>query len=453
MEIKTTWNKPSSQEIRRNDGERWQAQLVSLGADQDIPEAFLNDPSQLLPLANSYLKAAVLEDKHTAYVRLSERAYEHVLSLPGHEDDLMALRGLAYLYYREFNYYSLWRRQIRGKMFLSKDVCENKAIELYDRIIAISGNTGDYYRYAYLLYNSSTVFSPDKDFSTILEKKRQAYDLYHLAVTSYDSLDEKRRDSLLHIYIKASYGLARCGLELINSRSRVLDELVVLFDYDAPTFGNRLDSRNRLIQVCDAIEIVREFEGLPAFIDDMDAIIKKKHLVEHSWDVYYTLGKAQDLARQYKLADDTEQAYADAERYYRYACEIDAQRRENHLPVSEFTHMYMALFNLYLRNRQESAFKSAWQRYSTVVPFSLVDKLLFQARWHIVKRDYSRAGDVLQECQQKRGITSGASKKADLLLDMIHLATQGINADIEKKYKPYQLKQFNNLRLHLNDIS
>lgn len=434
------------------DIEKWKNYLVEVGAEKNIPDKFFNSAEDLLKIGFVYSRASVAIEDHNDYVKLAETAYRMVLSMAGQEDNKSALRGLAYLYYREYNYYGLWLRKNRGNMVYSKEECEQTAIDIFEKLLNLGGNVGDYYRYAYLLYNSSSSFSPTIEFSTIIDKKAKAFSLYQDAIRSYDQMGDDDRKSLHHTYIKACYGLARCGLELICTRSKMLDELVVLFHYNAPTYGDSKLAEQRFSDILNCMEVVRDAEGLPCTIEDMETVAFSSHPIERSWDIYYMLGKMYDYAYQYKLVDDLESAYELAKKYYSYSCEIDYVRRTAKLPASRFTHMYTALFNLLLRGRQESMFHELYEKYNSIVGFNGLDQMILQARWMIAKENYTDAKKILLNCKNGEGVYGFVSKRIELLLDLIHVATNGYSEEFEKRYKPYQLRQLNNLSAYMKAI-
>ena len=435
-----------------NDIEKWEAQLTEMGAVDNIPDDSYGSAEVLNKLAYLYTRASISVSRHNDYFKLAESAYKAALSMEGHEDDRSALRGLAYIYYREFNYFGLWQRRNHGRMVCSKESCEHNAMVLYDRLIELGGNVNDYYRYAYLLYNSSSSFSETTEYADVLAKKERSFSLYHDAIAAYGTLEDENKETMYRTYIKACYGLARCGLELLCSRSRLLDELVVLFNFESQLYTDHVLETQRFQDIQTCLQIVLESENLPVVIEKgINSIAKKAQDVEKSWDIYYSLGNMYDYAFQYKLVDDLEGAYQSAIQYYTYSCDIDYIRRKENLPTSRFTHMYTALFNILLRGRQESAFCKAWKKYNDIIQFSVLERTVLQARWKIAKKDYSSAQSLLLDCKKEKG-DSFLQRRVEMLLDLLHIVTKGISQEVENKYRPYQVRQFNKLLIHMNDM-
>ena len=70
-----------------------------------------------------------------------------------------------------------------------------------------------------------------------MEKRKKAYIIYLQAVEQYEHLQEKEKKRLQRIYIKSCYGVCRCGLGLIAKRSSLLNELILLFDFQPKEQG------------------------------------------------------------------------------------------------------------------------------------------------------------------------------------------------------------------------
>ncbi|WP_317381819.1 hypothetical protein [Megasphaera stantonii] len=372
-------------------------------------------------------------------LQLAEQAYCAVLADPARRDDRCALQGLASLYYRD--YMVRFTSRPFGALPYDKQECFQKARDTLELLLEKGRQPEQLYRYAQILYRNAKDGQGQGDFAALCRQKEQAYRVYDETV----SLLEKWGPADKGLYCRACYGLSRCGLESFSLNSFVLEELMLVFSVPSSVYGNRGGHLARLRRIYDCLERVLEIEGLPRHIEDMAAVIQAKQAYEKSWDIYYLLGKLFDCAGQFSLCHNKESARRLAERYYSYACEIDAARRRAQQRVPGFQHMYTALLTFYQRHRREDQFYAAWEQYHPLVGFSAEFHFLSQARWLIIRKEYEAARHYLAAQLQERQWSHSVVRRAVVLQDMVQVAISGSTTGLQGIYKPFQMQQLDKI--------
>lgn len=375
------------------------------------------------------------EYKQSACLQLAEQAYCAVLADPVQNGNMRALQGLSSLYYRD--YMMRFTSKASGMLAYTNGECCQKAKDALARLLQHERQPETLYRYAQVLYRSAKDGQWKGEFVHLCRQKEQAYALYDEAA----AMQEKWGAADKGLYCRTCYGLCRCGLEMFSLHSVLLEELMLLFGVSSMLYGSRSDHITRLRRLYHCLEQVLDIEQLPRRTDDLTAVIQAKQTYERSWDIYYLLGKLFDYAGQFSLCHNRSNAYHLAERYYRYACEIDMTRRQSHQAVSGFDHMYTALLTLHLRQHREDRFYADWERYHPVVGFSSEFHFMSQARWLIIKKDYAAAQHFLAAQLQDGRWSAGTRRRADVLQDLVQVAVSGSTAGLRGTYKPFQLKQ------------
>jgi len=427
----------------------WQYCLQQLQAENSIPNEYKNSPVLLNKLAFIYMHAARAEEQHAKYIKLAHQTYTIALQKTKNEENHNTIKGMAYLYYSEYIGYNSLLFSNKSSWPLSIDECERNADILYEKIRLHKPDVLDLYRYAHLLYMASNNIHSVQSFSEIMEKRKKAYILYLQAVEKYEHLPEKEKKRLQRIYIKSCYGVCRCGLGLIAKRSSLLNELILLFDFQPKEQGITPFEMKKFSEINHCLTRILQEEGLPADtgdIIDIQTLANREQIIARSWDVYYMIGKFYDYSLQYTRCSDPALLYKKAEKYYTLACEIDCIRRQNQKMISGFKHMYFGLFKLYLRSHQEDAFCKSWDKYYYITNFEDSYRFLFQARWLILKKEYGEAKNVLEQCSEMiKEKNNNVSRKINQLLDIVYIMIEKNSCNIEEKYKPYQRKYFNEL--------
>ncbi|MCI1822077.1 MAG: hypothetical protein LKI76_03730 [Megasphaera sp.] len=428
----------------------WQLCLQQLQAENKIPTEYKNSPVLLNKLAFIYMHAARSEEQHAKYIKLAHQTYAAALQKTENEkENYNSIKGMAYLYYSEYIGYNSLLFSNKASWPISIEECERNADILYEKIRLHRPDVLDLYRYAHLLYMASNNIHSIQSFGEIMEKRKKAYIIYLQAVEQYEHLQEKEKKRLQRIYIKSCYGVCRCGLGLIAKRSSLLNELILLFDFQPKEKEISSFEMKKFSEISHCLKCILREECLPTDagdIIDIQTLANREQIIARSWDVYYMIGKFYDYSLQYTRCSDPHILYEKAEKYYKLACEIDCIRRQNKKMASGFKHMYMGLFKLYLRNRQEEAFYKSWNTYYYIIDFDDSYRFLFQARWLILKKEYREAKKLLEQCSEMiKGKNNNVNRKIDQLLDIVHILIEKNSCNIEEKYKPYQRKYLNEL--------
>lgn len=355
----------------------------------------------------------------SAYYPWIEKIYTAVLAEPSQCGNVQALQGLASLYYRDY----MTRFTSKSKKLLpyTKGESCQKAKHALMLLLKHKRTPEIVYQYAQLLYRHAKDGQWKGKISDLRRQKEQAYALYDESV----AMQEKWGIKHMGLYCRSCYGACRCGLELFSHRSVRQEELALAFGMPSTLHGRRADHILRLRRLYYCLHQVLKTENLPHCMDDIRAVVQSRQVYERSWDVYYLLGKLFDYASQFSLCHNRDQAYFFAERYYKYACEIDRMRRQIHQSVPGFSHMYTSLLTLYLRHHREDNFYDAWERYHPVVRFSSDFHFLSHVRWLIIKKNYDAAQHFLASHLQDGQWNAGTKRRAAVLQDLIQAAVSG----------------------------
>ncbi len=316
-----------------------------------------------------------------AYVRLAASIYMQMLQQAVPPWELIALRGMAAIYYQEYLGYGKPGKNRQGMITTSKTACCEQVETYFTAILQRDRRSDDMYAYAQFLYKESGSFHGQASFSQRLAQQKQAYALYEESAMQIESADTEKDTQL---YFQICYGLCRCGLTFFSLRSILSEELLLLFSAAVPLYGKREEHLQRLRRIYTCMDKVLSLAELPRKTDAIQTVAQSKQPYGQSWNIYYLLGKLFDCAVQFSLCRDKSMSRAMAEQYYTYACEIDFMRRRACLPVSGFSHMYTALLTLYIRNREEAKFYAAWDRYHPQIQFSDAFRTVCQVRWLII---------------------------------------------------------------------
>lgn len=299
------------------------------------------------------------------------------------------LRQQGYAYYE--GYLSFFNHKKRQKQrsaakSLTKGDYEKRALQCWERVLQYERRPEDILLYARIQHARMGGSTRPRDLTW-----EQLYGLYDEAVALWDRHGRQGQEKE---YMRACCGLCRCGLATYAASSALASEASLLFRPKSAVFGDAA-SRRRWQRMRQCMEQVQTLEDLPVTIAEGQAVPDRRRFL-YSGDVYFLLGQVYDCGARLALTGQVRKTLQLAERYYRFACEIDWQRRRRKAGVSGFSYMYGALLSLYLYVRREDAFYRTWDRYHAVVDFSPAFRTLWQTRWLIVKGEYDAAERGLQ---------------------------------------------------------
>lgn len=431
----------------------WELGLAAMMAREEIPEVALHSPDLLCQLSYVYICAAHQGSRYDAYMALACEALRLARQLAKGSEKREVLRSVGYMYYCEYVLYGPIGKKGFPCHRQSKPVLLAKARSCYEALLTEERPIYDLYHYGYLLYKSAVDFYLPLTGGQRHEQLKEAYALFQEIVERWESLDDREKKQQKAIYQKACYTLCRCGLQLLNSHAWLKREFYLLFRVRIND-ADKAERQCRFRQILHCLQTICEIGGLPLNVTDLAAAARiSQPPFQHAGDVYYMMGKLFECAYEQGLYSWPEEALARAETYYRYACEIDMERRRQKLPISGYTHMYASLFKVYYYGHKEDAFLAAWKRYHQQVCFSEDLKILFTVRWYICKRDYDKAKNVLQ-----RYIEAGhyqpvlTEKKTVIFLDMIQTIKRHSLRGLQGTYKPHQRLYFRRLLQNANTV-
>ncbi len=379
-------------------------------------------------------------ERNRENIQLEENIYYAVLKSTSPEAICRALEGLAFLYQNE---YMLKLTGQQGYLPNLRDDCAQKAISFYEQLFQYERKGIPLFQYAHLLYKFSRNSLRKINYNIICQQKEKAIVSYDEAISLLEAVKKDPQQEAA--YSRACYGLCRCALECFSVHSLLLDEIMLLFPIAVSLYGSRDAHMQKARRVQYCLDELLKIEELPYKTDNIHAVVEKKQKYENSWDIYYLLGKFFDCTSRFSLSDDTIKAVSAAERYYSYACEIDAARRDTGQAVSGYQHTYTALLTLYLRTRRENDFYNTWKRYHPIVHISPTFQTLSEIRWLIIKGDYMRAKKAVNswiDNSRKRRI----ERRFYVLEDILHVLCGGSTEELCGKYKPFHLHKLNSIR-------
>lgn len=429
----------------------WCECLQAVQAEDGISDDYSASYHVLDSLAFVYCQASQYPDVHNKYVKLAVEAYEHILAIPGFDMNMKALKGLAYVYYSEWISYLILSKKVDGPLAFDKNLCKDRAIELYERILVRDCDVTTLYRYAHLLYRVSSEYRPGGDYQERLQARRQSYHLYSEAKNTYEQMeagDEKKR--FRKNYIKACYGLSRCIIDMIHV-TNTLDETIDALFGRTPVYDSYREwKRKKLMEAANAINIVRDEEGLPVTTDDTVTLAMQEQKFEMSWDIYYTMGKIYETAFFYDFFNDRQRSFDKAEKYYTYACDIDFNRRRANKNVSGFKHIYAKLLDLYVKGHEAEKYDACRSKYEPYFRVNGTMETIYKAKWAIIEHDYALAADLVGRIDTKQIRLSKTEKSEHKALEAIVAILAGVDAaTLTGKFTRNQMKRLQELQAYL----
>ena len=404
-----------------NTWEQWEAKTQSLLAAKEW-EACIQHINAISPK----------DRKDTRYIRSLERACQKLLAVPAYQHHAALLRKAAYTYYDAcFENHAL-------VLHHDKQYCKTQAAHYFSLLLQQERRPLDTYRYAQLLYCSSNDFFSREPLATKRHLREKAYDLYEETI---QTIEKEKADAYTALYNQACYALGRCGLELISSYSVLLHEISLVADVPLPFFGNKEIYKTRLQRVHACLDTLRAIKQLPRQIKntaDIKQISQNQDKAEH---IYYLLGKAFDYAWQFGLCENKILARQWAERYYTYACEIHYYKMKYAQRIKPFFHMYIALANVYIRQKDKKSCIKIWKRYQLSRYIPLGYQRITAIRWAIVEKKYEKARQIITAYQNKKDWQEGLSPQRTAACRHIVDALQGtFKMEENQPYSGSQLK-------------
>lgn len=381
------------------------------------------------------------ERKDKKYIRSIERVYKKMLAVPTYQTNVNILRHISHMYCTEY-----LENRATPVLHCDKQYCKTQAAHYFSLLLQQERRPYDIYRYAQLLYCCSHDFVTTEPFVVKHRMKEKAYELYE---ETLQLIEIEKTDMHTALYRQACYALSRCGLELVSSYSILLQEMALVADMPLPFLGNKEKYRKKLQRIHACLDTLRAMERLPRQAKRIADIQQIRKTYGKAEQIYYLLGKAFDYTWQFGLCDNKMLAKQLAERYYTYACEINYHNMENKKGKSLFFHMYMALVNIYIRQKDKEKCKKIWQHYklSRYIPQGY--QTLTAIRWAIVEKNYEKARYIITAYQNKKDWQQGLSPQRATVCRNILDALQGtLKTEENHQFSASQLKLLLKLTKH-----
>lgn len=423
---------------KRND---WQGCLQAVDAVKTIPEAMTQSYAVLGNLAFIYSQAAQDLEMHNQYIQLAEKAALMAIEIPANSHRIQTIKVLAYIYYHEFHNYTALKRKLPDHQPVwDKAYCENKAVYYYELLMQEGvEDVKSSYRYAHLLEEAANIY---REGSTMADSKtafKKALRLYQQSMGEYTKMDEgDQKKSCRSYYIKAAYNAANCCISLMGAEQKLLYGYWFLNGYEGRRSADTAESlrwnlyrKNRVKQAAGYLNLARCEEGLPLTIaeDDLQRVSLQEARAEQAWDIYYRMGKIWDLIYQYQLMSTPEEAFARAEKYYQYACDIHLLRRIQGKPACAFSYPYESLMLLYILAQDKDKYEKAGKKYGRYFRCSSIQQEIYGIQWNIIDRKYDRARERLKRMKKEFRLKHKEQQKWQQLWDII-AAIQGEDVQV-----------------------
>lgn len=381
------------------------------------------------------------ERNDTRYIRSLERAYQKLLAVPTYQNDADLLRKAAYMYYE-----ACFANHTMVVLHHDKEYCKTQAAYYFSLLLQQERCPVDVYKYARLLYCCSNDFCTLKPFTVKHRMKEKAYELYE---ETLQIIEKEKVDTYTDLYNQVCYALGRCGLELVSSYSVLLHEIALVADIPLPLFGNKEAYKKRLQRAHACLDTLRTIRHLPRNIKnttDIQQISKNQDKAEH---LYYLLGKAFDYAWQFGLCKNKILARQWAEQYYTYACEINYYKMKYTQRKKPLFHMYIALVNVYIRQKDKKNCVKVWKRYQLSKYIPQGYRQITAIRWAIIEKEYEKARQLITTYQHKKDWQEGLSPQRIAACQNIVDALQGkFKLEENQHYSGSQLKILLKLTKH-----
>lgn len=375
------------------------------------------------------------------YIRSLERAYQKLLAVPACQHDAVLLRKAAYMYYD-----ACFDNRAVFELHYDKQYCQTQAAHCFSLLLQQERHPIDTYKYARLLYCCSNDFCTTESFTVKQRMKEKAYELYE---ETLQIIGKEKADTYTALYNQACYALGRCGLELVSSYSVLLHEIALVADIPLPFFGNKEIYKKRLQRAHACLDTLRVIKHLPRNIKNAADIHRIRNAQDGAEHIYYLLGKAFDYAWQFGLCKNKRLAKQEAERYYTYACEINYHTVKDTPHKKLFFHMYIALINVYIRQKEKKTCIKIWKRYQLSKHIPQGYQRITAIRWAIIEKDYEKARRIITAYQNKKDWQEGLSPQRTTACQNIIDALQGtFKKEGNKQYSASQLKVLSKLTKH-----
>ena len=402
----------------------WYGVMSGLEAVDTVPEELENAAARRL--GKAYLCAFRTGDDREKYWLLAETLFLRLADTAPSRYVYSVLAGL-------------YRQAYGGSPGIgtkTKEELLHRALDCYERLYNDHPDEYELYEYAHLLYKSSSVFSAAAGVRERLERKEKAYRIYGEVMEAYKRNINKK--TVERPYIRAAYGLCRCGLELYGYETPLQKEYVLL------TGGYYLSERAKEVKktvfytLCRAVDSVRRYENIPTVMEDGCRYYDCDYRYEAPWDIYYMMGRLFLFAVKYNILPNRSEPVRSCEKYFTYAAVLDRKRRSEGLPVSGFSHMYHSLCDFYLMCGTEEKLGAFLKEYGDYMEPSYIE--LTNLRRALKGGNYEKARACLNAAAGRP--SSLPPRKATVLKDLLTVLEKKDMSGVERSYKPYEMKLF-----------
>ena len=301
-----------------------------------------------------------------AFHAVSLDIYETIRQEQGYANHLGVLRGLAKTYYDGY----LHRE--KAVPAVTKGEYARRSDMYFSRVLRQERNCFDLYQYGILLHEVSHDGFLRVSWKERQGKRHKAMNLFTEIIRSGQG-DDKAQDLLL----RACYRYSQCVIESLRCHGTMQEELDLLFP-----------SEQKVMPAWERQHLRTAWQ----YLQWLHNSAKGNDLYQPG-QVPYLLGTVADIGGQYQKRERADKAFLMAEEQYTAACTL-AMKQAGKV-ASAGVQAYAALLTLALRRRNRSAYEDLLARYNEVFSLPLGTKLLHDARWHILSKDYGKARAVL----------------------------------------------------------
>lgn len=419
----------------------WELTLAAMEARNSIPDVLLDSPERLCQLAEIYVMAAIQGPCYDWYMYMAGYALDTAQRLAGCRTSVMVLRGRAFKAHMEYILYGPVGKKGFACHRPDKLSLVIQAISYYEKLMQADYTVSDMYHYATILFKSA-----DDIYLPIVRTRRQMQ-LKKACALYKRILDHSAHDELTgegkQMRLKAGYYFCRASLSLIQSHSRLGQEAFLLFGITLPQ-SCRVEKLGRFHTLQRMANRICRHCGLEGDVPLIEELARRPRTeFPYACDWFYLMGQLYECAYEQQLCPWPEDALRRAERYYTYACDIDYRRRQLHLSVSGYMHMYAALFRLYHHSSHHRPGVPPWLAYLRKLSFPPGLKTLILIRQAITQGRYEEAASQLKQVMRSRQYDSFMTeKKVRVLRDIAQVLQNGHTRRLCNRYAKWEIVYF-----------
>lgn len=328
-----------------------------------------------------------------AFHAVSLDIYEKIRQEQGYANHPGVLRGLAKTYYDGY----LHRE--KAVPAVTKGEYARRSGMYFSRVLRHERNGFDVYQYGILLHQVSQDGFLRLSWKERQAKRHQAMALFTELIQSY-----QRQRKVQDILLRSCYRYSQCAIESMRCHSPLQEEIDLLFPAERKALSRQEQEHLRTAW--------RYLQWL--------GNSEKGNDLYQPGQIQYLLGTVADIGGQYQEAGRANKAFSLAEQYYTAACTVAMAQAGQ--PLYAGVQAYGALLTLAMRRRNRALYDAVFSRYNHVFSLPFGTKVLHDARWHILSKNYGKARAVLMpyvfQAQAYPGLSLRRARTLALIVDM-----------------------------------